>query len=71
MYWPSDRLGRRLGVASFVTVVVLVGFIVALDLPQWVWFVASTLAALGASLYVGKGGYGGRERDQQWPSTRP
>ncbi len=64
MYWPSDRLGRRLGVACLVTVVMLVGLIVGLELPQWVWLVASTLAALGASLYVGKGGYGGRERDR-------
>ena len=71
MYWPSDRLGRYLGVACFVAVVVLGGLIVSLELPQWFWFVASTLAALGASLYVGKGGYGGRERDRQWPSTRP
>lgn len=45
--------------ACFVAVVVLVGLIVALELPQWFFFVASTLAGLGASLYVGKGGYGG------------
>lgn len=71
MYWPSGLLGRRLGMACFVAVVVVVGLIVALGLPQWVWFVASTLAALGASLYVGKGGYGGRERDRHGPSGRP
>ena len=71
MYWPSDRLGRHLGVACFVAGVVLVGLVVALELPQWVWLVASALAALGAGLRVGKGGYGGRERDRQWPSTRP
>ena len=70
MYWPSGRLGRRLGVACFVAVVVLVGLIFALELAQWVFLVASTLAALGASLYVGNGGYGGREHARQWPSTR-
>ena len=71
MYWPSDRLGRRLGVACFVAVVLLVGLIVALDLPQWVWLFASTLAALGAALHAKKGVYGRRERDREWPSTRP
>ena len=71
MYWPSGRLGRRLGVACFVAVVVVVGLVVAFELPQWVWFVAYALSALGASMYVGKGGYGGRKRDHQGPSTRP
>lgn len=70
MCWPSDRLGRRLGAACFVMVVVLVGLIVTIELPQWVWFLPFTLAALGGSLYVGKGGYGGRECDREWPPAR-